>query len=332
MSIEFKILGKPGRDNSVFLWINSGKNYYRILLDCGENLLHKIEQSDLKNIDAILFSHLHIDHIAGFDYLFRRIFDRENSNQVFGPEDTIEIIHHRLNGFKWNLISELKGEWFIKEISEDEIAGVKIFANEGFKNIHKINEEKFDGIIFNNKDFKIKAAILNHKIPVLGFAISENKTFKVDKEKLEELNLPSGDWIQTLKNLNYNGKIKINEGEFDADELRAKLIFEKKTDKITYLTDFIFDETSKARSIKLAENSDVVICESQYLNEDRNLAETNFHLTSVQSAQIAKEANAKKLILFHISERYNYKDEIEKLLIEAREIFPETFFPDDWKY
>ena len=57
-----------------------------------------------------------------------------------------------------------------------------------------------------------------------------------------------------------------------------------------------------------------------------DLAKKTFHTTSVQAAEIAVAAAAKKLLIGHFSSRYN---DISFLLDEARTIFPETYAAND---
>ena len=45
------------------------------------------------------------------------------------------------------------------------------------------------------------------------------------------------------------------------------------------------------------------------------------HLTANQAAQIAQNANAKKLVLTHFSQRYTQLKDLEQ---EAKDIFPES--------
>ena len=78
MGIEYQILGRPGKDNALYVRLNSGSKMYRLLFDCGEKTLEDLKQHDVKGINYIFFSHLHIDHIGGFDYFFSRNYDRNN--------------------------------------------------------------------------------------------------------------------------------------------------------------------------------------------------------------------------------------------------------------
>ncbi len=70
----------------------------------------------------------------------------------------------------------------------------------------------------------------------------------------------------------------------------------------------------------------MLLCESTYLEEHRELAIDHHHLTAKQAAMIAKEANAKELILTHFSARYQNLKDFEK---EARAVFPNTQVAED---
>lgn len=333
MSLTYKILGKPGRDNALFVWINSGNNYHRLLFDCGEDVLRNVNQSDVKSIDHVFFSHLHIDHIAGFDYFFRRNYDRDTKPvSIWGPEDTASIIHHRLLGYKWNLISGSPGNWLITEFNDAEKITFSFKASEAFQNKIASGPVGYSNIILEEKDFIVKEAILNHRIGSAAYRIEEKPSFNILKEKLEEMNLPHGPWLEKIKDFSIKDSESISvEGKiFVIGELRSIILAEKKRDSIAYMTDFIYDDTAKQKGIELISGCDTLICESQYLSRDEDLALKNFHLTAAHAARLARGGNVKKLILFHISDRYMQEKEYLKLLDEARTIFPESYFPEEW--
>ncbi|MDP4176129.1 MAG: MBL fold metallo-hydrolase [Bacteroidota bacterium] len=333
MSIKYQILGKPGRDNALMVWINGGNQIYRLLFDCGENLLHEVRQADVKSIDYLFFSHLHIDHVAGFDYFFRRNYDRETKPiKVWGPMDTSAIIHHKLQGFKWNLASGQPGIWDITDITDGKLIKTTYKTSDGFSKRHDESKEDFDGTILETKDFIVKVKILNHIIPTIGYRITEKNSLNIDKQSLLETGLPAGPWIEKLKDLSISGKesIEIEDKIYNIDKLRDTLLVETPGESIAYLTDFIYDKASNKGAIELENESETVVCESQYLSDDKDLAEKNYHLTAHQAAEIAKKAKAKKLILFHISERYAPDKDYGRILSEARSIFAETYFPNEW--
>jgi ribonuclease Z len=109
-----------------------------------------------------------------------------------------------------------------------------------------------------------------------------------------------------------------------------EILVPKPGEDISYLTDFIYEDISFQNVIGLINNCQTVVCESQYGKTDKALAEKNFHLTSILAAELAKKSGVKKLILFHISDRYRIED-YQQILTEAKSIFPQTYFPEDWK-
>ena len=89
---------------------------------------------------------------------------------------------------------------------------------------------------------------------------------------------------------------------------------------------FIQDTRPCESAKKLAYRSDVLVCEGMFANELEEEANKRGHSTVVQTAQLAKEAEVKTLIITHISPRYNNTYLLQK---EARAIFPKTYIGKD---
>jgi ribonuclease Z len=333
MSILYKVLGKPGGDNALMVRINSGTRIYRLLFDCGEDVLKDLPPSDVRNIDYIYFSHLHLDHAAGLDHFIRRNYDRESKPvYIFGPDETIQIIQNRLRGYRWNLVSNIPGEWFVTDIKEKETITYRFLAKEGFSKKHFVERKPYKGIVFANEHFKVECQLLNHIIPSAAFRVTEYPSFNIDKEKLAINNYEPGPWLEEVKDFTVSERknVQINGEKITIGKIREELIVKKEGESISYLTDFIYDSRSKNKSIKLIRNCNTVVCESQYLPSDQMLALKNYHLTVDQAAEIAAKGNAGKLILFHNSDRYNVKSDFPIFLNEARKIFSNTDFPEEW--
>lgn len=331
MSIEYQILGKPGKDNSLFIRLNSGNRTYRILFDCGENTIEELKQQDIKGIDYIFFSHLHLDHLAGFDFFFRRNYDRDKPIFIWGPDDTAEIIHHHLLGYKWNLVGDTGGNWFITNIHQNILKQFYIKFPDGFLNKHVVGKKELKENLFENKNFVIKSIRLNHIIPSIGYLVVENPSYNIIPEKLEKFRLSQGSWLEKLKDFSIedSSNIEVKGRYFSLGELRKELLEKTKGESIAYLTDFILDEYAKEKLKHFLTGCDTLVCECQYLDKDLHLAKLNYHLTAGQAALIAKDADVKKLVLFHLSERYqkNFKESLS----EAREIFKNAFLPEKWE-
>lgn len=333
MSISYRLLGKPGKDNALAVWINSGTAMHRILFDCGEDLLSGLKYSDIASVDYLFFSHYHLDHVSGFDFFLRRNYDRADKPVIiFGPADTVKVIRNHLSGYTWNLADGAAGEWRISEFDEEKIKTVFLKTSESYKRIHSRRKKKFAGNLIDNKDFSVDTVLLNHIIPSAGYRISEKPTYKIQKDRLNDLNLYPGPWLEKVKDLSVNGETKLCLGKrnYRVDFLRKNLLTVKKGDSIAYLTDFIYDRTSVNRAVKLISGCSTVFCESQYTDSDIRLAKKNFHLTARQAAEIARRAGVKKLILFHVSERYDTCTDYPRILNDARQTFENTFFPEEW--
>ena len=334
MSIKYQILGKPGKDNALMLWLNAGTKMFRILFDCGENIFADLKPSDISSIDYVFFSHFHLDHAAGFDYFFRRNYDRiKKPIYIFGPEGTTNLIQHHMLGYTWNMIDDVPGEWFVTDITQEYLVTTKFYASEGFSRKYRIIKIKFDGVLIDNENLKVECALLNHIIPSAAFKVIEKDWLNIDKASLTNNGFVPGPWIESLKDLSIDGKkkIQISGKIFGLKELRKLLLRKHEGEIIAYLTDFLYDKYSKATVKRLLKNCKTIICESQYSKDDIKFAKKNYHLTTEQAAAIAKNSGAAKLILFHISERYKIYKDYPRLLEEAKAIFPNTFFPEEWE-
>ena len=111
--------------------------------------------------------------------------------------------------------------------------------------------------------------------------------------------------------------------------LQDELLVMTAGDSVAYLTDFGLDGPGLDRLATSLRGVTTLVCESQYRAADRELAQKNFHLTSVLAATLAKRAGVSRLVLFHLSDRYQ-PEEWRAMLAEARAVFPETSYPAHW--
>ena len=229
-------------------------------------------------------------------------------------------------------MDDVPGEWIVTEFNGNRSKTVSFKTSESYSKTHLKGKNLFDGNIINNDDFRIDSVILNHIIPSAGYRISEHESYNVQKKKLIKLKFLPGPWLEKVKDFSFDGrtKIELNKKKYSLNFLRKELLTVKKGESIAYLTDFVYDRQSVSRAVKLIKNCDTVFCESQYSSCDIKLAKRNYHLTVKQTAKLAEKAKVKKLILFHISDRYRVKEDYSLILKEARQIFPNTFFPEDW--
>ena len=322
------ILGIPGDDNALFIKVESGQETYRLLFDCGD-CLRFAETTELRATEHLFFSHLHMDHVAGFDGFFRLNFNRRAPVYIWGPPETGRIIHHRTQGFMWNYKGQ-RGTWLVGDIHQEEIQQIRLTTRDGFECVQGTTTWPFEGVVLETPDFTVRAIHLDHRTPSVGYLIREKPRLNLDKDKLKASGLPPGPWLQDLKEGRLEEAAKRGPEGVSPERLRADLLTETPGESLAYLTDFGMVGETEARLAEFLRGCDTLVCESHYRHEDLDLATQRYHLTSVQVAMLAARAEVGELVLIHVSDRYQAQG-WGRLLVEAREIFPNTRFPVGWR-
>ena len=261
-----------------------------ILVDCGEGTQRQFRKAKLNpcKINRILITHWHADHVLGIPGLIKTL---------------------ALRGYKKTLyIYGPKGTKSFMKIF------LKLFA---FRQEYPIKVQEVEGKFFETEDFYLEARKMTHRIPCNAYSFVKKSKTKIDKKKLEKFKIPSGKHLQKLKqgkNLTYKGK----------KYLAKKLTYEQGEKKISFVLDTSFNKSI----VPFVKNSEILICESTFMDSLKKMAKERYHLTAKQAAEIAKKAKAKKLFLMHISQRYSR--ELKKVLAEAKKIFRNSYVPKDF--
>jgi ribonuclease Z len=172
------------------------------------------------------------------------------------------------------------------------------------------------GIVEDDGKFRIEAVFLDHGVDNIGWKVTEPDTLKFDKDKLNSYGI-HGSMVREIQT---KGKIEVNGRVVDLSEVS----WIRKGDSIAVVT----DTRVCPEAVDIARNARILLCESTYLDDEKELANTHYHLTAKQAATIAKEANAKQLILTHFSARYLDLSLFEN---EAKAVFPNTYVAEDLK-
>lgn len=173
-----------------------------------------------------------------------------------------------------------------------------------------------EGVVHDDGNFKIEAYYLEHGVENLGWRITEPDVRKFYPDRLRA----SGVRGPLVKELEKNGSVIIDGKVVHLDDVS----WVRHGDVLAIVIDTRFCE----QAIDIARNAKILICESTYLENDRDLAHKHFHLTAKQAAQIAKEANAQQLILTHFSARYQ---DLFPFKVQAQEFFENVDVAEDLK-
>ncbi|WP_102126905.1 MBL fold metallo-hydrolase [Deinococcus planocerae] len=327
--LKAQVLGRPAEDNALWVTADTGQGQTRLLLDCGARTLDTLPFAEVRAVDHVLFSHLHMDHVAGFDSLFRATFDLPGrENHVWGPPGTARILSHRFRGYWWNHAPELSGRWYVHDVDGREIRSFRFELREAFEVAHEESTRPVNGPLFTTPEVSVEAVPLRHQGVCLGYVVREPERVSVDPGALQTLGLRGGPWLAALK-AGATGTLDVHGTPHDAEELRARLLRRQPGGSLAYLTDFLLDAAEQARLAPLLAGVGTLYAEAQYLPEDADLARRNDHTTATQVAALARAAGVGQLCLLHLSRRYRAQRWPE-FLAAARAIFPATHFPAGW--
>jgi len=333
MSIECAVLGGPGRDNAVLARVATGQATHRLLFDCGEGCVAGLPFGEVRAIEHLFFSHLHMDHVGGFDSFFRAVFNRMGPpNRLWGPPETIRILHHRLRGYLWNLYEGDPAIWQVNDVHPDRIERARFAMADAFERRDPLPPLPRDGaLVLDEPAYALEALQMDHHTPSLAYILREKPRPNVATGRLAELGLAPGPWLRRVKEAGADAaeEVEVGGARRSLAELRAALVVETPGDSLAYLTDFLLGEAAIGRLAPALGGVGTVVCECQYRAADAALAERHRHMAAPRVAELARRAGVGRLILFHLSDRYRPPEWLE-LLAEARAIFPNTHFPTGW--
>ncbi|MBZ9713104.1 MBL fold metallo-hydrolase [Deinococcus multiflagellatus] len=326
--LHISVLGRPAADNALLVTAESGQGRTRLLLDCGAGTADTLPLGVVQDIRHLCLSHLHMDHISGFDAFFRATFDRPGENHIWGPPGSARILQHRFQGFWWNHAPELRGTWLVHEVWPERVETVRFEAHEAFAVPHPMGHAPQTGLLLTTPELSVWALTLSHHGASLGFRLQEPERVNIDASRLRALGLTGGPWLAALK-ASATGMLDTPAGPRDADELRATLLRREPGQSAAYLTDFLLDDEAVTQLTPWLAGVDTLYAEAQYLPEDAALAARHHHTTVDQVAQLAAGSGVGRLRLLHLSRRYP-ADRWPEFLEVARQQFAPTAFPDEW--
>jgi ribonuclease Z len=263
-----------------------------ILFDCGEGTQRQMMRYGVGfSFREIFFTHYHADHLLGVTGLLRTmgLQDRTSPVTLFGPRGAQRILGAAVSlGIERNK--------FPVELQE-------------IKPGDRLTRDQYDILVFETE----------HRADTLGFALVEHPRLgRFNPERARALGIPEGPlWGRLHK----GDTVTLDDGRSFGP---ADLVGPARQGRRLVYTG---DTRPHLAVIEASVEADLLIHEATFGGDELARAKETGHSTAAEAARVALEAKARRLVLTHISSRYNR--DASELLAEAKAVFPETVIARD---
>ncbi len=256
-----------------------------VLVDCGEGtqISWRYSNWSFRPVNAIALTHFHADHVAGIAGVLFMIAHagRTEPLTILGPSGTYEIVQ----------------------------ALTIVVPGLPYK-VQIVEMEDEDGYVLPD-GLEIRAHEVDHRITCLAYTFSRHRAPRFNPDRARELDVPMTLW----------GKLQAGETvQLEGRAITPQQVLgpPRRGLKVGYVTD-----TRPTASIPdFVRGADLFVCEGTYGDPElRERARLRGHMVFDQAAELAKQAEARRLILTHFSPSMM---DPETYLPFAREVFPAT--------
>ena len=263
------------------------------LVDAGEGVQQQMVKYHvpISKLEAVFISHVHGDHVYGLFGLLSTfgMGGRMVPLHVYGPGNLRPFINFFLS----------YNEWLPYEI---------VF--------HPVNT-RFPETVFETKSVTVTAFPLLHGIETYGYIFREKEPqWNIRKECIGEYGL-------TLTEI---GTLKRGEDVVREDGTVIPLAEAAYKPFVPRSYAYASDTAVFPGEAEVLKDVTVLYHEATFLQEHEDKAAARFHTTTLQAAQVARDAGVSKLLIGHYSSR-----NLDHRLYEAecRTAFPETYAASD---
>ena len=257
-----------------------------VLVDPGEGTQRQLLLADVPSsaITHICVTHAHGDHLLGLPgVLMRMALDR-----VAHPVHLCYPAHAEPYVRRLRAAAVYDDRVDVREHALDGAADVPSDAATGLR-----------GRVSGSPPFTLRAEVLDHRIPTLGWRVQEPDGRRMLPDRLEAAGVrgPAIGALQAAGSLEVGGRV-----------VRLEDVSAPRPGQSAAV---VMDTRPCPGAATLAAGADLLVAEATFLDRDAELAQHYGHLTAGQAGALAAAAGARRLVLTHFSQRY--PDTVEHL-------------------
>ncbi|MGE5791230.1 MAG: ribonuclease Z [Bacteroidota bacterium] len=303
--------GDPG------LYVDFRDERRALLFDFGD--VSRLPPRKLLRLSHIFISHTHVDHFVGFDHWLRVVLGRKERVTLTGGPGFIERVEHKLAAYTWNVVHryEVPITLDVREIAPGGAGRCAQFSS--LRHFRREDGEPWtlqDDVLHAEEGFRVRSTFLDHDIVCLAFALEEATHVNVWKNRLAEMELPTGHWLRDARRALAAGApddsaIAIRWRDRGGEHALTRSLGELRDAfelvpgrRVGYVTDIRYTEANVEALERLLGGVDLLFIESVFLDADAEHAARKNHLTAKQAGTIARRLRARAVVPFHFSPRY----------------------------
>jgi ribonuclease Z len=179
-----------------------------------------------------------------------------------------------------------------------------------FRDVLNVTERPVDGSgpVAVASSFRLEARSLSHGVPTVGYRLVEPDGRRMLAAELAARGITGPD----IGRLQHEGRLVVDGQMVTVDQVSEP----RRGQRFA----FIMDTRLCDGAFALADQADMLVCESTFAATEAEFAREWGHLTAGQAGQIAAQSGVRLLVLTHFSQRYE-SEQGERLLHEAEAAF-----------
>lgn len=256
-----------------------------LLVDCGEGTQRQMLKYGVGlRLDRVLFTHFHADHYLGIVGLLRTLSmgERDVPLELCGPAPFVSEV---LPGLITTGIEGLSFPVSCRPLS--------------------------DGDVIRCDGYTIRAVQVIHRVSALGYVLEEDpRPGRFDVGAAQRLGVPPGPLYGRLQ---AGQCVELPDGSTVTPE---QVLGERRRGRKVGLSG---DTRPSEHFARASQGADLLIHEATFSENERERAELTQHSTALEAARIATLAEARQLVLTHLSSRFDTAPQV--LFDEARSAY-----------